>query len=473
MRHGGKLNKKNVRCPDNERLNRFLSAKLSDEENEIIELHLDTCKNCQKRLEELEREGAGRFNERFRRSSGGGTSLFGRESQQKLIELIGSSEKIEKIPEPIFSLPNRIGQYEILETLGSGGMGIVLKAKHVHLKREVALKLLKNSNRFHSLAIARFYREIEAIGKLDHANIVRASDAGVDPDGQPYLVMELLKGRDIESLIQSRRPLSVEDASKIVRQAAMGLDQVHQAGLIHRDIKPSNLFLTKNGVIKLLDLGLARLYENDPPDEDIDSTNNNPILADKDDLPVSSLTTRFTVVGSPHFIAPEQIEQSNAVDARADIYSLGCTFYFLLTGTTPYVGSQAEILGSHLQGVFPSTRQHREDIPPQFDNLIRMMTARKPQDRIASANETVEILGRLLSLLKQNPLSDNISPLLVSPPPVLDDKNRNSLQFPVRLILVVVLSFVTIVSGFFIGRRISFMNDNSTVSEKGDSVVSP
>lgn len=391
-------------CPDADLLHRYVADQLSESETQLVEEHLEQCSTCEKNVEDLERNGVGAF-----AASGVMSTNSVSPSQESLLGLLADVERIEKIPLPEFatkehSVPDRIEKYEILEILGSGGMGTVLRAKHVHLKREVAIKLVKGVRRYDSRAISRFMQEIEATGKLDHANIVRAHDAGFDETiGQPYLVMELLQGRDVESFVKKRGSLSPSDACKLIRQAATGLDQIHRAGLVHRDIKPSNLFVTKSGVVKLLDLGLVRLYDESEPQIMDSATDDGSIDETGDGRTTGMLTSRRAVLGSPLFMAPEQIEQSHRVDHRADIYSLGCTFYYLLTGQTPYRGTRPEILADHLRGEFPSVQKHRPEVPITLERLIVMMTMRNVKHRLSTAREVVDVLGKLREAEKSKP----------------------------------------------------------------------
>ncbi len=211
-------------------------------------------------------------------------------------------------------LPQQIGQYQLVEKLGHGGMGDVYKAFHTKLKRTVAVKLLPAYRQRSPQAVMRFHREMEAVGRVDHPNIVRAHDAG-EADGQFFLVMEFVEGVTLSSLVCSVGPLEVANACEIIRQAAVGLQHAHEHDLVHRDVKPSNLMLTTTGVVKVLDLGLARLQE---------------ACGDGD------ATASGQIMGSADYMAPEQGSNPRDADARADVYALGCTLYFFLAGRPPF-----------------------------------------------------------------------------------------------------------------------------------------
>jgi serine/threonine protein kinase len=208
-----------------------------------------------------------------------------------------------------------LGAYVLLDRLGEGGMGQVFKARHVRMRRIVAVKVIHQSKLGRPEAIRRFEREVQAAAALSHPNIVMAYDAD-EINGLHLLAMEHVQGTDLARLVETKGVLPVAQACDYIRQAALGLAHAHERGLVHRDIKPQNLLLTtEGGVVKVLDMGLARL--------------NHP--ADPANMH-SAMTQEGAVMGTPDYMAPEQALSSHDVDIRADIYSLGCTLYFLLTG---------------------------------------------------------------------------------------------------------------------------------------------
>ena len=216
-------------------------------------------------------------------------------------------------------MPERIGQYQLLKQIGRGGMGLVYLARHLKLGRTVALKLLPGLHLSEKSAIVRLQREIAATGRLQHPNIVFATDAN-EEDGIDYLVMEHIEGIDVGRLVAALGPLPCPVACEIIRQAALGLAHVHGCGLVHRDLKPSNLMLAADGVVKILDLGLALLREGLPGNEE-------------------SATQTGYLLGTADYVSPEQLHDPHDADVRSDLYSLGCTFYKLLTGHAPFSGS--------------------------------------------------------------------------------------------------------------------------------------
>jgi serine/threonine protein kinase len=207
--------------------------------------------------------------------------------------------------------PGELGEYRLLEKLGEGGMGTVYKARHTELDRIVAIKVMRPGRLTEVEAAARFRREIKLTGRLDHPHLVRALDARTVGD-MHFLVTEYVDGLDLQTLSDRLGPLPVADVCELVRQAALGLQCAHEHGLVHRDIKPSNLMLDRRGQLKILDLGLARVV--------------GAVSASQ------QVTTIGQVMGTPDYIAPEQVGDSRGADIRADIYSLGCTLYLLLVG---------------------------------------------------------------------------------------------------------------------------------------------
>src|SRR5262249_15765143 len=212
--------------------------------------------------------------------------------------------------------------YEILEPLGHGGMGVVYKAKQLSLDRLVAIKVIRPERLAHPDSVRRFRREAQSAAKLLHPHIVTVFDAGQIGDLH-YCVMEYCDGQDLQRMIHGANPLGIPDGSELLRQAALGLQHAHERGLVHRDIKPANLIVQVSShgakTLKLLDLGLARFSQTEA-EEDL----------------LSSLTTPGLFMGTVDFVAPEQAENPKIADIRSDLYSLGCTFYFALTGQVPF-----------------------------------------------------------------------------------------------------------------------------------------
>jgi serine/threonine protein kinase len=274
-----------------------------------------------------------------------------------------------------------VGPYLLRERLGDGGMGRVYKAQHRLMRRVVALKIAArvHGGRRDAAMLGRFRREAEAAARLDHPHIVKAFDAG-ESRGRRYLAMEYIQGIDLERLVGETGPLPIDLACEIMRQAADALHHAHERGLVHRDIKPSNLMLAPPGVsVKLLDLGLALLT---------DRPNAAGTSAQSD-------STADEMCGTPDFMPPEW-GRDRSLDVRGDLYSLGCTFYFLLTGQVPYPGGgwTEKLLKHHLDEPTP-IRQLRPDVPAALGSVVERLMARERLDRYPSAAAVANALAAL------------------------------------------------------------------------------
>ncbi|MGO9466281.1 MAG: protein kinase domain-containing protein [Isosphaeraceae bacterium] len=270
-----------------------------------------------------------------------------------------------------------IGRYLILDKLGQGGMGVVFKAQKRKTGKIVALKILPPSFARDQQAVARFKREIEAAGRLNHPNIVAALDADEDR-GVHLLVMDYVDGRDLDRIVQTRGPLPVVEAVDCLIQAARGLEAAHAQGIVHRDIKPGNLMLDAGGNVRVLDLGLARIVEAANPFGQAAG---------------SRLTQSGMYMGTIDYMAPEQAEDSRRADHRADIYSLGCTLHYLLTGREPFEAETIlKRLLAHQERPAPKLRAARPDAPPALEAVFQKMMAKRPADRPATMTELIALL---------------------------------------------------------------------------------
>jgi serine/threonine protein kinase len=282
-----------------------------------------------------------------------------------------------------------LGPYVLLHRLGAGGMGQVFKARHGKLGRTVALKVIRKENVVDAESVGRFQREMHVTSRLEHPNVVRALDAG-PLGGTLALVMEYVEGTDLDRLVKERGPLSIAEACDFLRQAALGLQHIHEHGLIHRDIKPSNLMVTTcnrgPALVKILDLGLARL-------QDGHHGKKTTRLADGKSLTTLTLDGAAGTLGSIDYLSPEQALDFHRVDIRGDIYSLGCTFFFMLTGQPPFgSGSLAIKLMRHQQAEPPDLRQLRPEAPTALCDILRKMLAKQAGDRYQSPAELLEAL---------------------------------------------------------------------------------
>ena len=271
-----------------------------------------------------------------------------------------------------------VREYRLIEKLGQGGMGAVYKALHTKLDKTVAIKLLPAHRMEDAVNVARFEREMKAVGKLEHPHIVGARDAG-EANGTHYLVMELVEGEDLAGLSKRFGALPVAEACELIRQAALGLQHAHERGMVHRDIKPSNLMLAKGppAKVKILDMGLALLEDGPAKDG-------------------RELTSTGQLMGTIDYMAPEQGASTHDVDVRADIYSLGATLYRLLAGRAPFGGPGFETVMKKLTALAgeepQSLRELRTDIPEELATIVHRMLAKNPNDRPASAEEVARLL---------------------------------------------------------------------------------
>jgi serine/threonine-protein kinase len=298
-----------------------------------------------------------------------------------------------------------LGSYMLLERLGEGGMGQVFKARHRRLGRVVALKQIRKERMTNPTMVVRFHQEIQAAAKLSHPNIVLAYDADT-ADGVYFYTMEYVEGTTLSRLVKSSGPLLVTLACEYMRQTALGLQHAHERGLVHRDINPSNLIVTwtslppdpvaatgkeertraqwgsNSPLIKILDMGLARLLH---PGDDLGGP--------------ASITKIGMIMGTPDFIAPEQALDARRADIRSDLYSLGCTFYYLLTGQVPFPGgTKLEKMFRHQSEEPRPLEQLRTEVPPRVRALVRKMMAKRPEDRFATpadvGNALMAVLGQ-------------------------------------------------------------------------------
>src|SRR5262245_58120386 len=278
-----------------------------------------------------------------------------------------------------------LGPYRLLRPIGSGGMGDVYLGLQKKLERNVAIKVLRpDFAAAHATALARFRREALAVARLAHPNIVHIYDAD-EINGTNFIVMEYVPGIDLWHLVEERGPLPVGMACDFIRQAALGLQHAHEAVLVHRDIKPSNLLvvmpekpMTGNwGVVKILDLGLARI---------------------QDEGGELTMTRVRCLLGTPDFISPEQAQNSSDVDIRSDLYSLGCTFHYLLTGQVPFPGRTAieKLMCHHLETPL-AVNLLREGVPPKVHAIVDRLLKKKASERYATPGELAAALGEALS----------------------------------------------------------------------------
>jgi eukaryotic-like serine/threonine-protein kinase len=267
-----------------------------------------------------------------------------------------------------------IGKYKVLERIGAGGMGAVYLCEHEQMRRRVAVKVLPDAAAQDPSIFQRFQREARAGAAIDHPNVVRVYD--VDADGKRhFIVMEYVDGQTLHELVAREGPLDVPRACNFIRQAAEGLQHAHETGLIHRDVKPANILVDKQGVVKVLDLGLAR-FAHDTLD---------------------MLTKQYddnNVLGTADYVAPEQTRDSHDVDVRADVYALGGTFYFVLTGRPPFAeGTVPQKLIWHQTKQPPRIQTLRPELPPGVVAVVEKMMAKRREERYQTPADVARALA--------------------------------------------------------------------------------
>lgn len=265
-----------------------------------------------------------------------------------------------------------LGKYKLLEPLGRGGMSMVYVAEHVSMQRKVALKLLPKNRTQDGSFVERFRREARSSAALNHPHIVRAYDFDVH-DQTFYLVMELVDGQNLQELVKAEHPLTCPRIAGLIAQAAFGLQHAHDRGFVHRDVKPANVLVDKSDQVKILDLGLA--------------------MGEYPDQASLTLENDERLLGTADYLAPEQALDCHAVDHRADIYALGGTLFYALTGQPPYPdGSIAQKIAQHQSAAPPDPREFRTDCPERLAELCLHMMQKSPAARVGSAREVAEIL---------------------------------------------------------------------------------
>lgn len=376
-------------CPSESGLVAFLSDEVDPADEAAIARHLESCDACRTRVEEhLDWGDLEPLRERACRESTLTFKITPEDTvlNQKLCDLkrkaSSSDSSVSTTPDQNdddpdgddLDFPDRIDKYEIGATIGRGGMGTVYLGFDPDLGRECAVKLLTPSRLDDEQAIGRAKREMKAIGKLNHVNVVSVLNAGELEDSRPWIAMEYLRGTDLETLVRSEGKLHPSRAVEMIIAAARGLQHAHKKQLVHRDVKPSNLFLTDEGTIKVLDFGLAHLAH-----EDLQAGSN--------------LTKTGYIMGTVDFMSPEQASDIRNADHRSDIYSLGCTFAWLVSGKRVFKGDTiTQILFAHREQPVPTLSEFRSGLPGELNDVFRRMLAKNPDERFQSMEDLIEAL---------------------------------------------------------------------------------
>jgi serine/threonine protein kinase len=381
-------NRTSHQCPTQQHLGQFVEGALPLVDHERVEAHIDDCNVCHDTILAMDAVSETRLGNLLAANLHGTNPGQLETHHDEVLESMVQQAK-QAWRQPIPTQPNRlqvggtIGNYVIHRSLGQGNMGQVVLASHKQMKREVALKFIAPELLASASARTRFQREIEATAKLQHPNLVIAHDAG-EVDGQHFLVMEYVQGLDLRSKVKGSGPLDVATAIQCTADAARGLHHAHEKGIVHRDVKPGNIMLGSDDTAKVTDLGLARFSDSAPDAVEVSQTG--------------------LVIGTSAFMSPEQCAGTRELDFRTDIYSLGCTLFYLLTGRNVYpADSTLQMLRAHTEEPIPSVREIRPECPVALENLLSSMLSKRPQDRpesMASVASQLDELNADASVLK-------------------------------------------------------------------------
>ncbi|MEZ6118708.1 MAG: protein kinase [Pirellulaceae bacterium] len=446
-----------TQCPNQDQLHAFSLGQLPGEQSDELVSHLNECPACQAELDTFH-NGDDSLIASLQSPSEFDSFQAEPDCQTALAKALGALADADSFAPSLAKLtPQRIGEYEIVRPLGTGGMGNVFLARHTKLGREVALKVLAHHRLGDKRMAHRFEAEMQAVGRLSHPNVVTAHDAR-EVNGMAVLITEFIDGFDLGELIKRTGPLSVDNACEIVRQVAVALEYTSQQGFVHRDVKPSNIMLGRHGHVKLLDLGLARLQFTDTDRPDMTGTGQ--------------------AMGTADFIAPEQVTDSKSVDIRADIYSLGCTLFKLLTGVAPFESAEYPTafakMTAHVSTAAPRLSELLPNSPAKLARLVESMLAKQPDDRPTTpmdvANQLAEFavdfdLPQLVSAAEQN---DATAEQVVSPVRT-STTNRPTTKSVfgrrVSIGLLIATGFFSLLLGFLLGVIVTIEYPDGTIAK--------
>lgn len=394
--------------PTDETLTAFGLGKLPDADADTIANHVEGCETCRNRVAELSGDSflgrlkAAQLRDGTPTPSG---SLSG--VARSIRPLAGSAAAGgEAIPPELANHP----QYEDVRELGKGGMGVVYMARNRLMDRIEVLKVANRALLVAPGAAERFLQEIQSAAQLRHPNVV-AAYAALEIGPLLVFAMEYVPGEDLDKVVKARGPLPVVNACYYAYQASLGLQHAHEKGMVHRDIKPHNLILTRDGkkaVVKILDFGLAKVTREKAASEKVDD----------------GLTGDGKMLGTPHYIAPEQTRDAARADIRADIYSLGCTLYFLLTGKTPFSGTLIDVLKAHHDVEARPVHHVRPDVPAEVDAVVAKMMAKEPGERYQTPGEVAKALVPFFKPGRSPGLSQSVA--VAAAPSFTDSRSQRS-----------------------------------------------
>src|SRR5262245_12658852 len=375
--------------PSIEELTAFTLGTLDEETQASIEAHVAACTSCQERAADAPADNLVELVRRLGARTGRRADTFVDTAAQVQTPVPSAAVALTDAlapfafpgsvrPEVPDALPPELARhvrYRVVRLLGAGGMGAVYEAEHRVMQRPVALKVIKRAYTANAAALKRFRREVRAAARLSHPNIVTTHDAE-DAGETHFLVMEYVEGTDLGRLVREHGPLPVDRACEYARQAALGLQHAFEQGMVHRDFKPHNLMLTPDGRVKILDFGLACF------------------VLEQSLTDTSHLTKEGLFVGTADYVAPEQARDAHQADIRADVYSLGCTLYHLLTGRVPFPATTVmDKVIKHATEQPPSLSALRPDLPAGLEGVVMKMMAKLPAQRYQTPGEVAEALA--------------------------------------------------------------------------------
>jgi len=318
-----------------------------------------------------------------------------------------------------------LGRYQVIEELGRGAMGIVYKAFDTMLKRYVAIKILLQQDTNSPILFQRFLLEAQASAKLNHQNIVALYDIAQLDENQFYLVMEYIEGPSLSEIIQTRAPLSLPEAVEIIWQVTLALQEAHNHNIIHRDIKPGNILITKNNIVKVTDFGLAKILS---------------------ETSIANLSASGQFLGTPHYVAPEQIDGKN-LDARADLYALGVTFYQILTNHYPFDSKDIySLIFSRLKNPPTPLETYRKDLPPTLETILCKLLQPDPENRYNNATELLDALNEIIQKEESIFLHNEQSRIITFIPKPQKEKKKNHI---LEIICILLFTICGAILGYF------------------------
>jgi serine/threonine-protein kinase len=416
-----------IDCPDENALAELVQGLLDAHTAAQLELHLDHCAGCRQIVSEVGRTSyvANRHPTRVDAGPADETDVLLTESR--------STWQMDThefpVPEPGTLLA---GKYRVERVLGRGGMGVVMAARHVTLGKLVALKLMRPDLAVDPNAAQRFVREARAASRLHSEHIVRVIDLDTLEDGSPYIAMEYLEGEDLGALLAARGPRPAAEAATYLVQVCEAVAEAHAAGIVHRDLKPANLFVTRRSdgspCVKVLDFGVSKIIAGGPLADDLASTDTK------------------ALVGSPHYMAPEQLISAKAVDPRTDVWALGCILFELVSGVGPFGGtSLAQLLASILRDEPPSLKELRPDLPPALCDVVARCLDKDPARRFQRVTELSAALVELVAgeqlpapVLEAPPLRAPV--VAPAPPPLREVAPVRRARWPFAIVAVILLA---------------------------------